>query len=878
MSDEFYNPFHFVPAEKPRIDVMARDLLSKTPTERASHQHVTHDRYVTDAAVYSGRIVCRLRLDAPTVIGAGRTPATNDQPAVVDPYQILAEYTRANGHSEFDWEPAIPETTLRGMISSVFEAATSSTMRVLSDTPLSVRMAAMASGEQRSEALQAVGMIHVDSEGRRTLLPLTFPALEGKQNTYSVPQSFWKYETFAQVKTYLNNQWHVDSSTPDNRLIYFLKTTFRPAVNGHRLNGVVDPAVKGRFLVARYENSALKTRIQWEALPQEQRSQYTPGLLRNLGKRSCAALEEHRAPDDNQERELPPGVHHQWFIPLHPSVYDPQQNTWVYEAKGLSLLDAEDAALRFEAIARARTNVDLSLPYELRGSLRNAEDKQRDHAKSHEIKLRQGDLVCFDLLDGLELAISSIWRRPAGTVWGWFAQLDPDLVPMNATRGRVTVAEQLFGFVEPTTNEDKRTRVKALAGRVRFSSGRLCSRKPDGGYFEEPRVSQILGAPKPPSPQFYFRKTNGAAFKKRALPRRVSSEFAPLGRKVYLHHDPALRNWTTEDPQKDKKQKATLTPLRANSEFVFDIDFDNLQRHELALLIWCLKPTPQFRHRLGLAKPLGLGVIDIQPAAVFFVDRQKRYAEEDLLSADRYHLVSRCDSSAQAFLDLTCAAADVQQRYVTEVAAWSQLEAGPAWTSLYQDAVKLLEANAPNAKAAVEGLGDPATTQGVPVHYPRLPDALQLDEDDALRLEARLYQWHVWNDDRPKPDSLRALSKANPTPNKLHKQTPFRFFLYSHLPEAQQTELSRLLEKHYPRAYHPASGPLARSPAEYDSEIRDAIKQGLIPVHLGVDRQGEKVNRDYLAPNHGVIVANPARPQDVVEKFRAKYLPISNAH
>ena len=887
MSDEFYNPFHFVPAEKPRIAVMARDQLSKTPAERTSHQHVTHDRYVAEPDAFCGRIVCRLRLDSPTVVGAGRTPASDGHAAIVEPYQVLAERRNADGQTEISMEPAIPETTLRGMISSVLEAATSSTLRVLNDTALSIRMAAMASGGQRSEALQAVGRIHVDENGRRCLLPLSFPALERQDAGFTVPRAFWDYEQFAQVKVYLNQQAGLESSTPDNGLIYFLRTTTPPAVTAHRLNGVGNPVTKGPFLVARRGQAGggdldLRTRDQWLLLPKSQQAQYIPGVLRNLGKRSCPGLEAHRAPGDNHDRDLPRNVRHQWFVPLHSTVYDAQQGEWIYQANGLSLLDAEEAAQRFESLAHERTHDDVTLPYELRGSLRNDNDKKPGEPKSHEITLRQGDLVCFDLQKPAvinELAVSSIWRRAAGSVWEWFAQIDPDLVPMNSTRRQVTLAEQLFGFVEQASNQDKTPRVKALAGRVRFSSGRLCSPRPDGGYFDEPQVTQILGAPKPPSPQFYFGNTTGAVVHKRSFPRQKSSAFAPLGRKVYLHHDPEHPNWVTEDSEKDKKQKATLSPLRQNLEFVFDVSFDNLNRDELALLIWSLKPTPKFRHRLGMAKPLGLGSVDVQPLALFFVDRPKRYSGEGILSENRYHRISRCDASTQSPLDLTDAALDVQHRYAAEKTVWTQLqEAGPSWAELHGLATALLEKSATRAKAVVERLGDPATTQGVPVHYPRLPDALQGDENDVVRREARLYQWHVWNEERPQPQCLKALTKEKPAPSTLPKQPPFRFFLYSHLSDEQLPELRRLLEKYYPLAYHPATAPLADSTRGYAVEIDEAIRQGMIPVHLGVDRN-EKIPPAYLVPNHGAIcVTDHGGRWEVVSKFKERYLPISRAH
>jgi hypothetical protein len=311
-------------------------------------------------------------------------------------------------------------------------------------------------------------------------------------------------------------------------------------------------------------------------------------------------------------------------------------------------------------------------------------------------------------------------------------------------------------------------------------------------------------------------------------------------------------------------------------KFVFDVTFDNLTRNELALLVYSLTPTPEFRHRLGMGKPLGLGTVDVEPLAVFFVDRRRRYAEDNVFGAGRYHSASRCEDTPSS-LDLTHAALDVQRRYAEEQAAWAMSQPGPACRELRASAVALLDKYAAQARAAVEKMGDPATTQGVPVHYPRLPDALQTDKTGTVRREARLYQWHVWNEHRPQPQGLQPLTKDNPAPGRLSKQAPFRFFLYSHLPDDALRELRKDLQKNYPHACYPASGQLASSTQHYDDEIKKTIEQGMIPVHLGVHGQ-EKINQAYLNPNYGAIFATKdGRPVDVVREFRRKYLPVQTS-
>lgn len=102
--------------------------------------------------------------------------------------------------------------------------------------------------------------------------------------------------------------------------------------------------------------------------------------------------------------------------------------------------------------------------------------------------------------------------------------------------------------------------------------------------------------------------------RKKDLPRTVATEFQPQGRKAYLIHDESLLSWVSRnDEEKLRKQKAKVGPLRPEIEFLFDITFDNLSATELGLLLFSLKPTSGFRHRLGMGKPFGLGTVEVHP-------------------------------------------------------------------------------------------------------------------------------------------------------------------------------------------------------------------------------------------------------------------------
>ena len=727
---EFYNPFHFVPVAKPTLELMPKSDLFQRPTERATHQHVTHDRYVPQSLdaekqsqqVYSGRIACRLKTVTPTVLGSDRTEASDEEPAKVFPFEVPALRD-----GKLVLEPAIPESSLRGMLSSLYEALTNSSMRVLNDTALSVRANAMAGPGQPSEALQAVGMIH-EREGKRYLLPLTFPSLRGGV----VPKEFQAFEPFAQLRVYLDRQDGRDSNTADSKdsdKVYFLKGTLpRPA--NHQFANTAAMKDRGGF-IGWGSSEPLITYAEWLKKPSEERKQYMPGLLRNLRGRSASELQGQRPSDANGNRDLPNNVRHEWFIPLDAQVYEPAINEFIFEDNNLPLLDAEVAALEFEAVAKARTAAEIKLPYELRGSLRNAKTKNKRNHVSHEIQLRTRDLVCFSFAgpSASVVSISSIWRRPTGTVHGWFEKLGADLLPLNSRRENLTLAKQTFGAVEQDRSKNKTNRAKGLAGRVRFSTGRLLRSATGGSEYLSAGVLPILGSPKPPSPRLYFRRSNGGGVGKQDLSRAVGGDIVPQGRKQYLIHanliaqDERIRSWVTLDDTDHPKQKAAVTPLRPGREFEFEIRFDNLNRVELGMLMLALKPNHTFRHRLGMAKPLGLGVVELIPVTAELVDRRQRYAADGLGDV-RHHQVWRYDDpSAQS-----------------------------EWSKVVAEARKRLESSP--ALAVVELLGNPESARNHPVHYPRLADGRLPQRQNKPDIERELFKWHTENEQSRSPQSL----------------------------------------------------------------------------------------------------------------------------
>ncbi|MHB9000152.1 MAG: RAMP superfamily CRISPR-associated protein, partial [Thermoanaerobaculia bacterium] len=108
--NEFHNPYAFVP--------VASDRSSRKPLLKQLEEDSAHAAYLPDRI--SGRIYCSLECEAPLVIGGSQSKEESGL-AIVAPFMV-------------DGKPAIPASTIRGLISSIAEAASNSALRVLTDT------------------------------------------------------------------------------------------------------------------------------------------------------------------------------------------------------------------------------------------------------------------------------------------------------------------------------------------------------------------------------------------------------------------------------------------------------------------------------------------------------------------------------------------------------------------------------------------------------------------------------------------------------------------------------------------------------------------------------------------------------------------------
>ncbi|WP_446009352.1 RAMP superfamily CRISPR-associated protein [Candidatus Electrothrix sp.] len=259
-----------------------------------------------------------------------------------------------------------------------------------------------------------------------------------------------------------------------------------------------------------------------------------------------------------------------------------------------------------------------------------------------------------------------------------FANIDADLPPWNEERAQnsgLTPAELLFGVVENNKECSKDRRGESLcspvhsgqekdthnlASRVRFYDAVLPIGETREDVLGDSVVLRELSSPKPKGyegegekkfktdrPSLYFRRSLAdpeITYDDLREYIKAPSPPHPLphGRKFYLLREKPDELDSAEYRTKPKQGESTLDvknkllcePIKPGTQFEFSIAFDNLSDAELTLLKTALVPDPQhgFYHRLGLGKPLGMGIVQIEITKTEYIDRKERYAVDGLLN------------------------------------------------------------------------------------------------------------------------------------------------------------------------------------------------------------------------------------------------------
>ncbi len=777
----FHNPYHFIPLNEPDTtdwpEIKSEKLIEK------GH---SHDRYQG----FSGKIICQLTTKTPLFIGSKSTSGGDNRPTQIDAFIFQKKH-------------AIPATSLRGMISSLFESISGSNFRVLHPQSYSMRKSF-----DDGNALSAMGRIVTAKDGKLKLQPLTLPTLSkrNEEKYYKIPEKWINvFGDNTPLRIYFDSSGsyhdinHQKFSMKIKRtLLNEIKIITENNTASHFPLKVKNSEYESHLLGQHNQDLQLFEFEKINSRPKDIQKQFTSGgWIRTLRDSSG---------QDSLRKDLPTKVKHFVFLP---------------ETPGIPLLDIEDAKKRFHELADlalagmhlkdAEKKHDHEIrPYTPIGRRIDEEDRpekdqssdtrQQNGMPRYATRLKEGDLVFFDVdketSKVIEISFSSIWRTGIDTEIGSEIRLqttadllknsDKNLLPLgmdksmqnrdskedkneDKARNQLSPAELLFGVVDYRDSQKIAPKpfeqqAFSYAGKVRIGFGLPTTNV----SLEQNRITlKELASPKPPSPALYLKNDNDDYLSKTMVASDKTGSVKLRGRKYYLHawrtNNEAVKLDETgkecqngTEPWVSKfnncndvgnKRRASIQPIRTGNTFLFEIDFNNLNETELAQLCATLKPSSQFEHRLGMGKPLGLGSVKIVPLGLYLTNRKQRYAT-DTLNAPRYHAAWQNKNMTKETWPV---------HYHHEKCADTIAESNFDFSSF---ACKGLP-DAENIKRALALFGDPKMTV-MPVHYPQQIDGL---------MEQEQFKWFMNNDDKKnsKKQCLKSITSDSIEIPKLYK-------------------------------------------------------------------------------------------------------------
>ena len=223
-----------------------------------------------------------------------------------------------------------------------------------------------------------------------------------------------------------------------------------------------------------------------------------------------------------------------------------------------------------------------------------------------------------------------------------------------------TAADRLWGFVTQGTSDDFSP---ALKGRIYLENAHLCAgdlkRMDEGGW-----IPSILASPKPSTAQPYLRSMAGDGIFELERSQCFTSQQS-LIRKTYPTHRFLTSKGAAQPSVLNKKNReltdseiligSYITP-GATLESV--LRFEGLTAQEISIILWLLTPSnlvPELERgpgkkgyfHLGLGKPLGLGAASISAEILSIHDSLSLAEGYKHLDTNLYRSTSRDDSESE---------------------------------------------------------------------------------------------------------------------------------------------------------------------------------------------------------------------------------------
>ena len=208
---------------------------------------------------------------------------------------------------------------------------------------------------------------------------------------------------------------------------------------------------------------------------------------------------------------------------------------------------------------------------------------------------------CFTLFDGRYEPISENRR-----IVGYEARYE-EKIPAGfehcSTNTNLCIACRIFGMLKERSNSG------VFLGKVNVSDATTST---DTVHKYQPMFTAPLVNPKPHHDDFYLDEQRQYI----------------AGRKYYFHH-------ATAPVQAEKfvnfgggvQANRYIQPLDKENTFSFRIDFSNLAEDEFTALLLAVTLEQDMRHKIGYAKPLGLGSVRLTPTNLTLVDYTTRYTQ-----------------------------------------------------------------------------------------------------------------------------------------------------------------------------------------------------------------------------------------------------------
>ena len=604
----FLNPYNFVrPLSQSRLE---GDVLGNCPPP-------PHDRYVD--GLLTGRITCKVTAVTPLFVSD-----SHDVKGKVGEHRSFRFFTyEEDENDEGKRKPALPASSLRGMIRSVFETVTNSCFAVFTDKRLSYRF-----NPRKAPQLVPARVEKRDGTWRLHLLTGTTPLQVGRE-----PRG-------EQYAAWIHRYWPMRPSGTLSRPPQNART--REFQQRTRLGTEVD--LKGLQHGSEcYALVTLRThpfpRIRfWDMLAVsrdlddlERRRRHGQRVVRGW-----LCLTNQNVEPKHSERFLfrdPDNRVGPEHIELPGSVHQAYED-----------LIADYQERHAEAVDKRKR----------RGKPLDAPISEKDAALSRFIytkkdgQLRDGTLVYAYLSGTVENPkVESIAPvlMPRVSYERTTGELLPDYASACAEYEHLCPACRVFGWVrqvKPGKHIPLAVRT-AYAGRVRLTHARPCydengnplysQMKDENGNLKHIPLA-ILSSPKPTTTQFYLlrnRQTDGHV--------NYDDSNAQLrGRKFYRHHgdEPSKHaggkyEYERVGDVRDDQNRSVRGVVKKGSAFEFDLEFENLHPLELGALLWALELEKGMYHRLGYGKPLGFGSVTLKVDRLGVLNPEKRYSD---LSSD----------------------------------------------------------------------------------------------------------------------------------------------------------------------------------------------------------------------------------------------------